>query len=133
MGPGNEDRRPPQTPADWPAQQAGLTGLDGTGSGTVMSDEFFAKALPASGAPMEGVRTEPDRDYPDDTSLLFERGGTGFVIRLTPADRQGVLAALANPDAQAAAGAQLPGRSGYQDEHVKHLEHLKHLEANPYG
>jgi hypothetical protein len=38
----------------------------------------------------------------------------------------------ARHDAQAAAGAQLPRRSGYQDEHVKYLEHLEHLEAHPY-
>jgi hypothetical protein len=50
--------------------------------------------LDSSGPPMEDVRTEPDRDYPDDLDLLYERGNTGFVTRLTPADVVSVIAAL---------------------------------------
>ena len=50
--------------------------------------------LPASGAPMERVWTEPDRDHPADTDLVIQRGQFTDRIRMTPADEEKILAAL---------------------------------------
>jgi hypothetical protein len=51
--------------------------------------------LNQSGSPMQDVGVEPDRDYADDADLFYVRGGTGFSIRMTPADQEKVFAALA--------------------------------------
>lgn len=50
--------------------------------------------LSLSGSPMEDVRVEPDRDYADDTDLIYMRGGVDFRTRFTPADVVNVIAAL---------------------------------------
>jgi hypothetical protein len=51
--------------------------------------------LPSSGLPMSDVRAERNRDHPADTDLCFERGQYTDRVRLTPADRFAVIAALA--------------------------------------
>jgi hypothetical protein len=83
-------------------QHGTVTGLDvhgvRTGRRPSLADILEDHALPRSGAPMRRVWTEPDRDYPGDTDLLFSRGQFTDRIRMTPADREGILAALANPD-----------------------------------
>jgi hypothetical protein len=47
------------------------------------------------GASQERVWAEPNRDYPGDTSLFTEAGNQRHETRLTPQDREAVLAALA--------------------------------------
>lgn len=83
----------PGTVTGWPMASlqdlVQVTGEPATGPGL--------PPLAASGAPMERVWTEPDRDYPADTDLLFTRGQFTDRIRMTRADREGILAALANP------------------------------------
>jgi len=49
----------------------------------------------SSGLPMRDVRAERNRDHPADTDLCFERGQYTDRVRLTPADRFAVIAALA--------------------------------------
>lgn len=55
-------------------------------------------AQPASGQPMSGMALEPDRDYPADTDLCFERGQYADRIRLTAGDLNGLRALLSATD-----------------------------------
>ncbi len=50
--------------------------------------------LRASGSSQDRVFTEPDRDYADDVSLCFERGNQVTQVRVTPADRPKLFAAV---------------------------------------
>jgi hypothetical protein len=57
----------------------------------------YGTALPAldrSGSSMEHVKVTPDRDYPDDFCLAYQRSGQGFTLRFTPDDRSAVAGAL---------------------------------------
>lgn len=49
------------------------------------------------GTSLDRICAQPDRDYPGDTDLVFERGSQGSSVRLTPQDRTGVMAALFGP------------------------------------
>lgn len=50
--------------------------------------------LPRSGSSQDKIYTQPNRDYPDDTDIWFERGNSSTVVRLTPADRPKLLTAI---------------------------------------
>jgi len=51
--------------------------------------------LGRSGPSQDRVFTRPSADYPDDTDIWFERGNQSTVVRVTPADRARLTAALA--------------------------------------
>lgn len=51
-------------------------------------------SLPSSGASNDKICTRPSYDYPGDTDLIFARGSSEARVRVTPADRPKLFAAV---------------------------------------
>jgi hypothetical protein len=85
--------------------------------------------LSLSGPPMVDVRAEPDRDYADDTDLIYMRGGVDFRTRFTPADVVNVIAALSG--AMPTAGEVVAGFLNERLEKARRDEKLAFGEIGP--
>jgi hypothetical protein len=53
----------------------------------------YDREAPAADRSADRIYTQVNQDYPEDTDICFERGGSVTMVRITPADRPGLFAA----------------------------------------